>query len=405
MAHHAAGLICLTGCRQGAIAQALYRHEWDVAHKRLAQLREWFGAEHVWVELQHHHLPDDPQRNAALVKLARQVSVGYVATNNVHYATREASRLQDVLVCIRHNTTLDDGVRLLRPNSEYYLKSGEQLLPLFKDTPDALENTLAVAERCNFELNYGLQDLPAYPTSGQSATDYLRHLCHTSPRFRHPERVEHELKIIEQAGLSNYFLIVWDIVRYARDHGVRCQGRGSAANSVVAYLLGISPIDPVAHDLVFERFLSDEPQIVPDIDIDFDAALREDVIQYIYEKYGTDHTAIACTLITFRSRSAIRDVGKVLGIPPALVDMMATSVDRKGASITEKITDKPPDSPLWQHLSDLVEQIKGLPRHLSIHNGGMIITGAPITSRLPTEPAAMAGRVVVQWDKESLEDA
>ena len=405
LAQHAPGLVCLTGCRQGAIAQALVRHKWDVAHKRLVQFRECFGAEYVWVELQHHHLPDDTQRNAALVKLARQVGAGYVATNNVHYATRESSRLQDVLVCIHHNTTLDEGVRLLRPNSEYYLKSGDELLPLFKDTPDALENTLAVAELCDFELSYGLQDLPAYPADGQSTTDYLRHLCQTSPRFRHPERVEHELKIIEQAGLSNYFLIVWDIVRYAREHGVRCQGRGSAANSVVAYLLGISPIDPVAHDLVFERFLSAERQIVPDIDIDFDAALREDVIQYIYEKYGTDHAAMACTFITFRSRSAIRDVGKVLGIPPALVDMMATSVDRKGASITEKITDKPPDSPLWQHLSDLVEQIKGIPRHLSIHNGGMIITGAPITSRLPTEPAAMAGRVVVQWDKDSLEDA
>ena len=405
LAHHADGLVCLTGCRQGAIAQALHQHDTKSAQKWLAQFREWFGAAHVWVELQQHHLPDDTQRNAALVRLARQVGAGYVATNNVHYACREESRLQDVLVCIRHNTTLDDGVRLLRPNSEYHLKSGEQLLSLFKDAPDALENTLAVAELCDFELNYGLQDLPAYPTDGQSAMGYLRHLCHTSPRFRHPERVEHELKIIAEAGLSNYFLIVWDIVRYAREQGVRCQGRGSAANSVVAYLLDISPIDPLAHDLVFERFLSAERRIVPDIDIDFDAALREEVIQYVYERYGADHAAMACTFITFRSRSAIRDVGKALGIPPALIDTMASSVDRKGASIAERITDKPPDSPLWQHLSELVEQIKGLPRHLSIHNGGMVITGTPLTTRLPTEPAAMAGRVVVQWDKESLEDA
>jgi error-prone DNA polymerase len=285
LAQHGTGLICLTGCRQGAITQSLYRRNRVAAYNWLTRYREWFGKERVWVELQHHHLRGDSRRNTALVRLARQAGVGYVATNNVHYATREESHLQDVLVCIRRHTDLDDGQRFPRPNSKYTLKFGSKLLPRFKDYPDALANTLAVADLCDFQLNYSLQDLPVYPTPDNlSATEYLRHLCQTSPRFHYPERVEHELSIIEQAGLSNYFLIVWDIVRYAREHGVRCQGRGSATNSVVAYLLGISPINPVAHDLVFERFLSAVWQIVPDIDIDFDAVLREDVIQYVYER-------------------------------------------------------------------------------------------------------------------------
>lgn len=401
---YARGLVCLTGCYQGAISQAVMRRDSASAENWLKQCGDWFGAGNVWVELQNHHLPQDKHRNEALQSLAKKAGLGIVATNNVHYARREKSRLQDVLVCIRHNTPLDEATHLLRPNSEYYLKSGTEMAKLLP--AEAIENTVAVAELCDFELNYGLQDLPTYPTpDGMSANQYLSQLCQQSPHFRHAERMEHELRIIEEAGLSNYFLVVWDIVRFSRENGIRCQGRGSAANSVVAYLLGISPIDPMKHDLVFERFLSAERQIVPDIDIDFDAALREDVIQYVYEHYGTDHAAMACTFITFRSRSAIRDVGKALGIPPSLIDTMANSVDRSGASITEKIMEKPPESPLWQHLSQLVEEIKGLPRHLSIHNGGMVITGSPITSRLPTEPATMPDRVVVQWDKESLQDA
>jgi len=403
---NANGLICLTGCRNGVIPKAIRANNWNKANVAMLDYLEAFGLENTWIELQHHRLAGDTKLNDALVQFAKQHNVGYVATSNVHYVHREQSRLQDILVCIQHNTPLDDAIPYLRPNSEYYFKSEISLNPLYKDYPDALENTCVVADLCDFELDFGLQDLPQFPTpDNMTAIQYLQHLCDTSDRYCHPEQVQHELAIIENAGLANYFLIVWDIVKYSQDNGIRCQGRGSAANSVIAYLLGISPIDPIEHDLVFERFLSAERQVVPDIDIDFDAKRREEVIQYIYEHYGTDHSAMACTFITFRSRSAIRDVGKALGIPPSLVDTMARSVDRRGALIQEHITDKLPNSPLWQHLTELVEQIKGLPRHLSIHNGGMIITGSPITNRLPTEPATMPNRVVVQWDKESLEDA
>lgn len=406
LATHTEGLICLTGCRQGAIAQALLKQDAETAQAYLSYLITTFGKAYVWVELQHHQHQGDSDLVDALVKLSDAHAVGYVVTNNVHYAHPEQSRLQDVLVSIRHNIVLDEADLKLRGNSEYALKTGQEMWKRFAQYPEALDNTLRIAEQCNFEPRYGLQDLPLYPTpKSMSAIAYLRHLCQQSERFGLARRIEAELEVIDDAGLANYFLVVWDIVRYAQEQGIRCQGRGSAANSLVAYLLGISPIDPVAHNLVFERFLSAERQIVPDIDIDFDAARREEVIQYVYERYGIDHAAMACTFITYRHRSAIRDVGKVLGIPPSLIDTLASSVDRKGASVSEVVTNQPPQSPLWQHLSDLVEQIKGIPRHLSIHNGGMVITDVPLTARLPTEPAAMSGRVVVQWDKDALEDA
>jgi error-prone DNA polymerase len=400
---YAEGLVCLTGCSQGAVVQALRKIDKTTAKDLLYRYQAIFGKANVWMELQYHHLPEDSPRNAALIDLAKETGIGIVATNNVHYAFQEESRLQDVSVCIRNNIPLDEAADYLRPNSEYHLKTGRELSSYFPR--EALENTLAIANVCNFRLSYGLQDLPLYPTNGLSPQAALRELCFHSSRFGHPERLEYELMVIDQTGLSNYFLLVWDIVRYARENGIRCQGRGSAANSWLAYLLGISPIDPIAHDLVFERFLSAERPLAPDIDIDFDAARREEVIQYIYERYGTDHAAMACTFITYRRRSAIRDVGKALGIPVQMLDSLSLGVDRQGASHHETLRESLPNSPLWHQFAELVEAIQGLPRHLGIHNGGMVLMGKPLASRLPTEPAAMQGRVVVQWDKESLESA
>ncbi len=246
-----------------------------------------------------------------------------MATNNVHYATRDSHRLQDILVCIRHHTTLEQAGPLRRANSEYYLKSAEKMTRLFARYPDAIRQTRIIAERCQFQPRYGLQDLPCFDLpAGMDAPTHLRRLCEEVLSQRYPaasaavrERLERELGIITRAGLANYFLIVWDIVRFARAQGILCQGRGSAANSLVAYLLGITPIDPLAHNLVFERFLSDERRLAPDIDIDFQADRREEVIQYVYQTYGTDHAAMACTLVTYRRRSAVREVGKALGLP------------------------------------------------------------------------------------------
>ncbi len=387
---HTAGLIALSGCRRGEIASALLRGDGAGALAAGRRYRDWFGPENFWIELQHHLLPDDDRLVAQLVALAGALGLGYVATNNVHTATRAGQPLQDVLTAIRHLTPLSRAGPLLAPNSERYLKSGRQLAPLFADIPAALTNTRRIAARCQFELRYGLQELPRCPTPGEmAAIDFLRQLC----LARHPgeqaqRQLEHELAVIERAGLANYFLIVWDIIRFCQQQGIRCQGRGSAANSLVAYLLGISPIDPLAHDLVFERFLSAERAAAPDIDLDIQADRREEVIQYVYQRYGADHAAMACTVVTFRGRSARRDVARVLELPLELLD-----------------DEQPTTDPQVAQARDLCRQLAGLPRHLGLHNGGMIITAAPLAARLPVEPATLAGRQVVQWDKDSLETA
>ena len=399
------GLIALSGCRRGEVAAALLGGESRTAAAAIARrYLRLFDRDHFYVELQRHYLPGEEALVGRLAALAAYLRLGCVATNNVHYARRDGHRLQDVLVCIRHGVTLDAATGLRRLNSEYYLKGAAEMAALFPERPAVLANTLAIAARCRFELRYGLQDLPHFATPhGMSSSAYLHRLCREgAPRRYGPEpppavfeQLTHELGVIERAGLANYFLIVWDIVRFAREQGIACQGRGSAAGSLVAYLLFISPIDPLAHDLVFERFLSDERQAVPDIDIDFDAARREEVIQYIYNRYGEAHTAMACTFVTFQARSAVRDVGKALGLSPEVIAGAAEAPDGElgeaGATSARAL------------LRDLSRQIHDFPRHLGIHSGGMIITGAPLMGRAPTEPATMADRVVIQWDKDALE--
>lgn len=392
---HTQGLIALSGSR-GIIPPA-----------QTHMYRDLFGPENFWIELQHHLLPEDNRIIGQRVALAQSLGVGYVATNNVHYARRDQQPLQDVLTTIHNLTSLDEGYRALRPNDEYHLKSGDELAGLFAAYPQALANTLRIADRCTFDLGYGLQALPDFPTpAGMSAADMLWNLCEQGllARYPHPAgRVWHqldtELAVIERSGLPNYFLIVWDIVRFARENRILCQGRGSAANSLVAHLLGISPVNPLEHDLVFERFLSDERQLVPDIDIDFQADRREEVIQYIYGRYGPDHAAMACTFVTFRARSAIRDVGRSLAIPPAILDTIASGVD----PWAKENHDLPLPGHAGRLLEKLTGEIAGLTRHLGIHNGGFILTGAPIYRYVPTEPATMPDRTVVQWDKDSLE--
>jgi error-prone DNA polymerase len=408
---HTDGLIALSGCRRGAIANALLRGENDAAYHAACHYRELFGRNRFWIEVQYHLLPDDDHLVGNSVSLARSVGVGYVATNNVHYATPDRHALQDVLTCIRHKTTLDE-CEHLRPNSEFYLKSGQELMPLFAAYPDALANSARIASMCSFQPEYGLQELPTFPTPGGiSADDYLRQLCQRSMTDNAQVQLDYELDIIRASGLSNYFLIVWDIVRFAREQSILCQGRGSAANSLVAYLLGISPINPLHHDLVFERFLSSERQVMPDIDIDFDAARREEVIQYIYNRYGVERAAMACTYVTFRARSAVRDIGKALGLPPDLLDKVTTSLDiydpqklSASKSLDETLGGRLL-SDTWRHVLKLSQEIDTFPRHLGIHNGGMVIVGTAMSDRLPSEPATMENRTVVQWDKDSLEDS
>jgi error-prone DNA polymerase len=417
LAEHAHGLLCLSGCRQGAVSRALLARDEEAAHRAAAQLWDLFGPDRFWIEVQAHYLPTDARLVAALVSLARELEIDLVVTNNVHYARRDGQRLHDVLTCVRHQVTLPEalGAGLLHPNSEQVLKPPSEMAALYSALPEALRNTLHIAERCEVSLNFAAQRLPAFPVpEGHTPGSYLHHLCEqglsrrfnpVTPRAR--AQLAHELAVVERMGLAGYFLVVWDIVRFARQRGIRCQGRGSAANSLVAYLLEITQVDPLRHNLLFERFLSEGVHTMPDIDVDFAADRREEVIQYVYERYGEEHVGMVCNVVTYRARSALRDAAKALVFPPDVIDRAAKALDtRSAAQAAESLPSSPslPSLP-WHLLADLLGQMGGVPRHLSVHVGGMLITAAPLVEVVPLERATMPGRVVVQWDKDGVEDA
>ena len=415
---HTEGLFCLSGCRKGEIAAWLLAKRRKEALEAAGRYVRLFGRESFWIELQNHLLPDEQRLIAELVELARHLGVGYVATNNVHYAERSGHQLQDVLVCIKNRTTLDDSSGLRYANSEYYLKSAEEMEKLFANYPEAIANTRVIAEQCNLDLNLAEYRLPDFPVpEGETPFSYLRKLCWEGARRKYgaitdavKRQLDHELRVIEKVGLAGYFLIVWDIVRFARERGILAQGRGSATNSIVAYVLDITKVDPLRHNLLFERFLSEDAHTMPDIDIDFSASRRDEVIRYVYEKYGEEYTGMVANVVTYRARSAVRDVGKALGFPLPLLDKVAKSLDtRQAGSLEEELAkmegfaDKARYLP-WRQLIELCRQIDGFPRHLSIHVGGMIITGSPLVDLVPLERATMPGRVVTQFNKDDIED-
>jgi len=420
---HAGGLTCLSGCRQGVIPAALLAKDGPAARRAAGALWDIFGPGRFWIEIQRHYLPTDARLTAELAELARWLGAGVVATNNVHYAERSGQRLHDLLTCIRHHMTLPEALAggLLHPNSERFLKPSQEMAILFHGLPQALRNTLEVAERCQVCLDFSSQRLPIFPTpEGHTPESYLYALCEQGLRRKFdpvtPQaeaQLAHELGVIQRAGLAGYFLVVWDIVRFARSQGIRCQGRGSAANSLVAYLLDITPVDPLRHHLLFERFLSEGAHTMPDIDVDFAADRREEVIQYVYGRYGEEHVGMVCNVVTYRARSAVRDVAKALAFPPDVIDQVAKALDTRSAEAAAETiqgglseAEFPASSSLpWRILSELLREIDGVPRHLSIHVGGMLITAAPLVEVVPLEWATMPGRVVVQWDKDSVEDA
>jgi DNA-directed DNA polymerase III PolC len=302
LADHTAGLIALSGCRQGAIVKRIITGAYDAALEIAQGYTRLFGAENFFIEVQRHYHPGEMRLLGHLVGLADRLRLPVVVTGDVHYLYPEQREVHDVLTCIRHHVTLEDAGDLLRPNDEYRFRTPDEMAALFTNVPAAIANTRVIAERCASAVTFlprGAQVLPTFPTpDGSAASAYLRRLCLTALRGRYTDtaralsQLEHELSVIHAMGLDDYFLTVWNIVRFAREHGIRCQGRGSAANSLVAYLLDITPIDPLAADLVFERFLSPERRSPPDIDLDIAADRREDVIQYVTQRYGPDHAAI-----------------------------------------------------------------------------------------------------------------
>ena len=346
LAAHASGLFALTGCPRGWVPMLATRGDTDAACEAAASLMDIFDRR-VAIECWDHGLPEERVTTARLIEIARALDVPWVVTNDVHYARARDRMIHDVLSCLRHDKTLDQMGTRLRPNAEWYLKSPAQIARRWRANLDGVRATLAVAERCAFRLDQLDPTLPAFPLPmGVSPDEYLARLVEQGARERwgepgtkqrtaeHEKQITHELALIAKLGLAGYFLIVWDIVRFARREGILCQGRGSAANSAVCYCLGITAVDPIRLNLLFERFLSEERTEAPDIDIDFAHRERERVIQYVYERYGREHAAMVCEQITYRGKSAVRDAARVLGFSVEQADSLAMLSDRFSAKAT-----------------------------------------------------------------------
>ena len=413
-AEHAAGLICLTGGDEGPLADVTN------ARERLEMLARTFGAKNIFIELQRHYRRDQEARNQAMTELARSMKLPLVATNGVTHATPDRRELQDVLTCLRHKTTIAEAGRLLNINAERHMKTSAEMHALFADVPEAIANTTELAMRIGFTLeNLGYQ-FPRYPVpAGETEMSYLRKLADAGARRRYQpyyvaaqRQVERELALIEKLNLAGYFLIVWDIVDFCRRQNILVQGRGSAANSAVCYSLGITAVDPVGMELLFERFLSEERGEMPDIDLDLPSGdQRERAIQYVYERYGQLGAAMTANVITYRGRSAVRDVGKVLGFDEQEIGKLAAQInpfewkDAKD-SLERRFVEQGynlGDSRTLKFYT-LTSEILDLPRHLGQHSGGMVVCQGQLDSIVPLEPATMPGRVVVQWDKDDCAD-
>ncbi|HUG93047.1 MAG TPA: PHP domain-containing protein, partial [Planctomycetaceae bacterium] len=363
-----------------------------------------------------HAGPDDRRRLAALQQAARAARVPLVAANDVHYHEPERRFLHDVLTAIRHGCTVAELGERGFANAERYLKPPETMAALFAECPDAIARTLEIAGRCTFaldELRYEYPEELCPP--GTPPLGYLTQLAWDGARRRYPQGIpdkvrgliEHELTLIAELRYEAYFLTVWDLVRFARSRGILCQGRGSAANSAVCFCLEVTSVDPERIDVLFERFVSRERNEAPDIDVDFEHERREEVIQYVYEKYGRERAGMAATVITYRPRSAVRDVGKALALSLDRVGTLAGTLEHYNEN--EKLAARfreagfDPTSRLGRQLIYLVRQILGFPRHLSQHVGGLVITQGLLCEYVPIENAAMPGRTVIQWDKDDLD--
>src|SRR5665213_1470145 len=420
-----AGLICLTGGDEGPLAAALAHGGSDAARKIADRLKTIFGPAHLYLELQRHGRRDQECRNQALLSLASSMRLPVIAGNGVRHATEADRELFDVLTVIRNHTTLDKAGRLLAANAQRLLRPGREMVALFRDIPEAVTNTRIVSQRLDFTLNNLGYEFPHYPVpQGETMDSFLAKRVDEGVRKRYGNpakqhllekakaQVLHELKLIAKLGFAGYFLIVWDLIRYCQQHGILVQGRGSAANSAVCYALEITAVDPVGMELLFERFLSESRGEWPDIDLDLPSGdEREQVIQYCYEHYGALGAAMTANVITYRGRSAAREVGKALGFEEDTVtklsslvsrwewhgdnDTMARHFDQAGFDVRH---------PSIARYLDLCLRMRDMPRHLGQHSGGMVICAGMLNRVVPIERASMPGRTVVQWDKEDCAD-
>lgn len=416
LSKHSQGLIALSGCMKSELNFYLSRGLKTEALHAVSTYKEIFGKENFFIEVQDNGLPEQKGLVQGAIETGRELDAPLVATNDVHYLSKEDAEAHDILLCINTGKLADDPERLRFATQEFYLKSPGEMYPLFREIPEALVNTVSIAQRCNLELTFGQFHLPRFqPPGGKTNSQFLRELCGRGAREKFGEvnetiqkRLEHELGVIEKMGLTDYFLIVWDFVNFAHKNGILTSGRGSGAGSLVAYTLGITNVDPLRYDLLFERFLNSERVTMPDLDIDFCAEGREKVIEYARQRYGGDqHVAQIITFGTMKAKAVVRDVGRVLGIPLAEVDKVAKLIPfTPGITLAQALEQEPELATLYRNdqrikrLFDISAKLEGLCRHASVHAAGVVIADEPLTHYVPL--AKNGDVVTTQYDDVTL---
>ena len=413
------GIIALSACLAGEVPRYLTKGMYEEAKDRALEYQEIFGKGNYFLELQDHGIPDQQLVNQQLMKLSQETGIELVATNDVHYTYADDAKAHDILLCIQTGKKLSDENRMRYEGGQYYVKSEEEMAALFPYARQALENTQKIADRCSVEIEFGVTKLPKYDVpEGYTSWEYLQKLCYEGldQRYRTPsqelkDRLAYELDTIRHMGYVDYFLIVWDFIKYAKDHGIAVgPGRGSAAGSIVSYCLGITTIDPIHYQLLFERFLNPERVSIPDIDVDFCYERRQEVIDYVTRKYGKDCVAQIVTFGTLAARGVIRDVGRVMDLPYAYVDSIAKMIPQElGITIDKALQMNPELRKLYEsdetvtHLIDMAKRLEGLPRHCSMHAAGVVICQKPVEEYVPLSRAA-DGTITTQFIMTTLEE-
>ena len=413
------GIICLSACIAGEVPRLINSGNMDGARRCVQEYIDIFGKDNYFLEIQNHDIPEEKTAAEGLRQLAQEFGIGLVATNDLHYVRREDAEAQDVLLCIQTTSNVDDPGRMRFPNDSFYLKSAEEMAELFGGYPEALENTCRIADRCNVKLEFGHLLLPEFPVpEGFDAVSYLRHLCEEALPERYEvvdetvrKRLDFELDIINTMGYACYFLIVWDFINYCRSHDIPVgPGRGSAAGSIVAYLLRITNIEPLRYHLLFERFLNPERVSMPDIDTDFCYVKRNQVLDYVVRRYGQERVSQIITFGTLQARAAVRDVGKALGMSYTSVDEVAKMIPRELGITLDKALKSSNDfkrayesRPEVKKLVDLARSVEGLPRNAGTHAAGVIIAPRDLRDYVPLQQGSDSG-VITQYDKNKVEE-
>src|SRR5687767_8112632 len=435
------GVVATTGCLGGVVLQALLQGDLEGAVAKAARLQDIFGRDNLFVELQDHGLAKQHKTNPQLIEIARRIGAPLLATNDAHYTRREDHVAHDALLCVQTGASLSDEKRFKFEGEEHYLKTAAEMRHLFRDYPEACDNTLWIAERAQVEIEFGKPKLPSFPLPEGFASedDYLRHLTYEGARARYgdslpvevTERLEYELGVVRDMGFSAYFLVVWDLIRFARERGIRAgPGRGSAAGCCVAYCLRIVDLDPIRYDLLFERFLNPGRKQMPDIDMDFDDRYRGEMIKYAAERYGWDHVAQIVTFSTIKARAAVRDASRVLGYPYAVGDKIAKAMPplvmgrdtplyacldkhpkyEDGYKMAAELREMYAADPDVAKVIDVAKGLEGLRRQDGIHAAAVVITKEPLTEYLPIQRKPGPGEkpeqapIVTQYEMHGVEE-